>query len=666
MKMKTSLKNKLLIAFFLFTVVPLIILGSYSYFKSSNALQNATETELRTQGTSAATSINKTITSASSYIQLLSLDSRLPVVASGDSSNSQDVYNYLSTIQKQHSNEIEMLAISDAQGKEILNNITGKVNIDVSSREYIQKALSGTPSQSDVTVSKTTGKTVVFVAYPLKVNDKIVGTVIASIYSKNIYNDVSKIKNGSNGSAYMINSAGLIVYHPDSKKEFKTNIADINNSDLNTLFSKAKSGKAVSGSYTLNGVRKFVVITPTNNWFLVLTADYTEYMSSALLIRTITIIIIIICTLLSILIAYFGIANKIVTPIKSLEVLMTKAGDGDFTVHAEIRTKDELQTLGEYFNKMIKGQEHIIKNIRNFSEDLSASSEEISASSEEISSATEEIAAQVQQIADNSDRQNGLIVDTSEVLIELSSLVQIAQNKASTAKVNSDSTLKVAHAGRDEVEKTVAAINNISTSSDETKKVLDVLADLSIKISGITKTINDISEQTNLLALNAAIEAARAGEHGKGFTVVAEEVRNLSEQTSNGAQEISTLINKMTTLTKKAVDSMSSSKVAVEKGVLVANNTDKSFVNIISAIDQIATDINQIVDVTKNEVASSEEIVKLIDSVATMSEKNSSSSQQVAAATEEQASTIQNIATSSQQSAETAMDMNNLIEKYKI
>lgn len=664
--MKTSLKNKLLIALVLLTVIPLLTLGACSYFKSSNSLQNATETQLLTQGTDAAASINKTITSASSYIQLLSLDSRLPIVASGDISNSQEVYNYLSTIQKQNSSEIEMLCISNTSGIETLNSITGKVHIDVSSRQYIQKALSGVPSQSDVTVSKTTGKTVVFVAYPLKINNKIVGTIIGSIYSKDIYNDVAKINNDSNSSAYMINNAGLMVYHPDSAKQFKSNISGTNNSDLNTLFRKAKSGKTVSGYYTVSGVRKFAVITPAGSWFLVLSADYNEYMSSALLIRTITIIIIIIYTLLSILVSYFGIASKIVNPIKDLQTLMTKAGNGDFTVHAEIHTKDELQTLGEYFNKMIDGQEHIIKNIRNFSEDLSASSEEISASTEEISSATEEIAAQVQQIADNSDRQNGLIVDTSEVLIELSSLVQIAQNKAITAKVNSDSTLKVAHAGRDEVEKTVAAINNISTASDETEKVLDVLAELSSKISGITKTINDISEQTNLLALNAAIEAARAGEHGKGFTVVAEEVRNLSEQTSNGAQEISTLINKMTGLTKKAVDSMVSSKDAVEKGVLVANNTDKSFVNIISAIDQIATDINQIVDVTKNEVASSEEIVKLIDSVATMSEKTSASSQQVAAAAEEQASTIQNIATGSQQSAEMAINMNNLIEKYKI
>lgn len=662
--MKLGLKKKLIAAFFLFTTIPLTALGIFSYISTSSSMQTAVEHQLTSQSTNASQSINNKINSVSKYIEMLSLDNRLSSVASGDNKYSGEVYQYLSMLQKQNSNQIELLAVLDASGKEILNSQSENVNIDLSSRDYVKNALAGNPSTSEVLQSKTTGKTVIAIAYPLKNNDKIVGAVLTSIQLENICTDISKIKIGNSGYAYMIDKNGLIVYHPDSKKILKEKISDIKNNDLNSLIDNVKSGKQVQGYYTLNGVRKFAVLIPANNWFVVITADYNEYMSSAIWIKRITIIIMILFALISVLTAYFVIANKIVNPIKQLESLMTTAGKGDFTVKSQITTGDEIQVLGEYFNDMIEGQGHIIKNIRNYADELAASSEEVSASSQEISASTEEIASNIQQVAESAEHQNGLIVDVSEVLVQLSSLVQIAQSKASTAKNSSENTMNVAHDGRSKVEKTVDAIENISKSSYETERVLNLLEGLSKKVNGIINTINDISEQTNLLALNAAIEAARAGEHGKGFTVVADEVRKLSEQTNTGANEISSLIGEMTNLIGKAVESMNSGKKAVENGVSVVKDTDESFISIINAIEQIGKDIKQIVDVTKDEVASSDQIVKLIDSVASITEKTTANSQQVAAAVEEQAATSQNVAESVQQTSEMAISMDKLIEKY--
>ena len=88
-------------------------------------------------------------------------------------------------------------------------------------------------------------------------------------------------------------------------------------------------------------------------------------------------------------------------------------------------------------------------------------------------------------------------------------------------------------------------MNSISVESNETAKVLKTVNDLSLQVGGIVNTINAIAEQTILLALNAAIEAARAGENGKGFSVVAEEVRNLSEETNGKAKEITILVSEM-------------------------------------------------------------------------------------------------------------------------
>jgi methyl-accepting chemotaxis protein len=664
--MRTSLKNKLGLMFFIFIAVPLIVLGSFSYIRTSSLIQNTIEQQLENTTNQTAKLVNENISSVSKYVEMLSLDDRLVSIANGDEKNSPDVFDYLSQLQKQNSNQIENLLITNSSGKEIISSESEKSDIDLSDRDYVQKALKGNVTISEVIISKTTGKPVISIAMPLNLNDKVVGIIAATIKFEDISKYASNVKIGNNGYAYVIDKNGLLVYHPKTEKILKENILSDNNDQLKALFDKAKAGQTAEGYYTYDGVRKFVKFVPINNWFVVVTADYNEYMSPAATIKKFTIIITILSIIIAVFLSYMLSIKNIINPIKNLENLMTKAGDGDLTVRAEINTKDEIQTLGEYFNKMIEHQHDTIHNVRDASENLTASSEELAASNEEISATTEEITKTIEQVAENSQVQSNSVVEVSEVLVQLSSLVQISQSRALTAKNNSDHTMDTAEQGRNKIEETVAAIENISKASTETEGTLKVVQELSKKVSGIISTINNISSQTNLLALNAAIEAARAGEHGKGFTVVAEEVRKLSEETSVGANEISSLIGEMVTEIGKAVETMNSSKNAVENGVIIVKDTDKSFVSIIDAVKQISKDIKQIVDVTKDEVATSDKIINLINTVATITENNAASSEEVAASAEEQNTAIENVSASAEESSALAISLNNLVEKFII
>jgi methyl-accepting chemotaxis protein len=648
LSMQISLKNKLGLMFFIFIAIPLITLGVYSYTMTSRSLQYATEQQLREVSNETAEGINETIDSADKYVKILSSDEKMARVASGDSNYNLESYNYLQKIQKENSDIIESLIVTDVSGKGIISNTSEKYDTDFSDREYVQDALKSSKGISKtVLTSKVTGKPIIGIAHTLDIDNKVVGTVIALIPFESISKRASKVKIGNNGYAYMIDKNGLIVYHPKSDKI-------------------AKTGQAIEGYYTYDGVRKFVKFTPVNNWIVAVTADYNEYMASAINIRKVTIIIAVLSIIISVLLAYLLSIKNIINPIKDLEGLMTRAGEGDLTVRAKITTKDEIQTLGEYFNKMIEHQHNIIDNVRRGAIELEAASEELAASNEEISSTTEQITNTIQLVAENAQQQSNSIVETSEVLVQLASLVQIAQSRAITAKNNSKNTMDAAEQGRRKVKDTVEAVENISKSSSETEDRLKVLEGLSKKVNGIISTINDISSQTNLLALNAAIEAARAGEHGKGFTVVAEEVRKLSEQTNVGANEISLLVNEMVVEIGKAVDSMNIGKSAVENGVAIINDTDKSFISVITAVEQIAKDIQQIVDVTKDEVASSDKIVNTINTVATITETTAANSEEVAAAAEEQNAAIENVASSAQETSAMAISLHNLVEKFKI
>lgn len=664
--MKISLKTRLVSLFVVFISIPLISLGVFSYTLASGSMKDITEQELREMASQASEAIAQTVDSANKYIQVVSQNGTLARAAAGDNNVVYDAFNYLSKVQKDNSNLIEMLIVTDASGKGIISNENQSLNDSFSDREYVQNALKGSAAESEVVFSKTTNKPVVAIAFPLMLDNRVVGTIIGTVRFENISHHAAEIKVGENGYAYLIDRNGLLVYHPVSEKALNENIGDTDNSELKALVERMKSGETGEGYYTYDGKRKFVGFTPANNWTVAVTANYDEYMNPAIRIGRYTIITVVLALIISIIIVYFLTTFKIVNPIKTLERLMTKAGDGDLTVKADIKTKDEIQTLGEYFNKMIDHQSEIISHVRKQSEELAAASEEMSASAEEISASTEQITSNIEQVACNAQKQNDSIIETSKVLVQLSSLIQIAQNKALTAKNNSEHTMDAAQQGRLKVKETVEAIENINRVSTETEYTLQVLNELSKKVSGIINTINSISAQTNLLALNAAIEAARAGEHGKGFTVVAEEVRKLSEQTNVGANEISSLIKEMVIQIDKAVESMNSSKQVVENGVIVANDTDKSFISIINAVEQIVEDIEQVVDVTKDEVANSDQIVKLIDSVASITETTAVSSQEVASAAEEQSSVIQNLAAGSEQTSAMANSLYDLVEKFKI
>lgn len=664
--MKTSLKTKLIMMFLIFISVPIIALGTFSYMKTSKSMQLMTEDELRYVTTQTAESIDQTLSSVSKYIRILSQNENLVKAATGDEQFRDTAFRYLASVQKENSSEIEMLFITDDKGRGMISNKTSNANIDLSSRSYIKEALKGKVSQSDVIISKETKRPVVAIAYPLKLGSKVVGTVIGTIEFETISKQAAKVQIGENGYAYMINKDGVLIYHPIEEKIMKENLGETDNAELKAIVEEMKSGEPGEGYYTYEGVYKFTRFTPINDWVVAVTANYEEYMASAFAIRRNTIMIALISLVVAMISAYFMTTRNIIKPIRILEDLMIKAGNGDLTVRSNITTKDEIQRLGENFNEMINNQSNIISYVRKGSHELAASSDELAASSEQISASTEQIANSTGEVASDADVQNNLVIETSKVLVELSSLIQIAQSRANTAKSNSDETMNVAKKGRKNVNRTIEAIENINEVSSRTGDMLKVLNELSNKVGGIISTINNISEQTNLLALNAAIEAARAGEHGKGFTVVADEVRKLSEQTGMEANEISSLINEMVVQIDKAVESMELSTKVVENGVIVANETDKSFISIIEAVERISKDIERIVDVTKDEVANSDQIVKLIDSIATITESTAASSEEVAATTQEQSSIIQNLAATSEETSAMANSLNGLVEKFKI
>ncbi len=360
------------------------------------------------------------------------------------------------------------------------------------------------------------------------------------------------------------------------------------------------------------------------------------------------------------------LTRLITRPIQELNALMARAGDGDFTVHGHVTSQDEIGELVVSFNQMLEHQRMLVAQTRQTAEGLSEASDQLAASSEEVSATAEEIAKNIQTVAEEAETGNHSVIDVSKVLLEMSSLIQIAKSCANEAGKDSAMMQEAANSGKVTVAEAIRRMDNIKDKTHETEELINTLHAYSEQITVITDTITQIADQTNLLALNAAIEAARAGEAGKGFAVVAEEVRKLAEQSSQGATEVAELISKIAQGTEATVEATAQSRQQVEYGVEAVGQVAQALEKILDSIGRTAQNTTEIVKVTDDEVASSDRIVKMIHTVATGIETTAAHTEEVSAAIQETTATMETIAGSAEEMMAIAHELKQSVEKFVI
>ena len=209
-------------------------------------------------------------------------------------------------------------------------------------------------------------------------------------------------------------------------------------------------------------------------------------------------------------------------------------------------------------------------------------------------------------------------------------------------------------------------MDKIHGSVDDTAKVIQKLEERSKEIGQIIEVITGISDQTNLLALNAAIEAARAGEHGKGFAVVADEVKNLAEQSKESADKIANLIQQIQHDTTHAVEMMGKGTADVAEGISVVQVTGEGFKRIQQSIDQVTSQIQEISAVSEEMSASVEQVHASVDQVAQIVKEASTNTENIAAASEEQLASMEEITASSNSLSKMAEDLLAQMKQFKM
>lgn len=343
--------------------------------------------------------------------------------------------------------------------------------------------------------------------------------------------------------------------------------------------------------------------------------------------------------------------------------------EGDLTIEISKdykNRKDEIGILAGSFDKMILNLRTLLKRVTSISEQMAASSEELSATSDEVGSAAEQVGSSIQDVAAGSEEQSAQVEDTKQTVGVLNKQIENITDKSNDMIKQADYVGENISKGDSLVVDTIKKVNLVKRDSDKISAQINTLGDLSEEIGNIVEIINGISGQTNLLALNAAIEAARAGEAGRGFSVVADEIRELAEESTQATERISDIINDIQEQVYETVHEMDETNSVVDESVESIKETSNAFKEIDRASNSLQNLIKEITRSAEEMFANSNKVKNSIQEVASVSVHSSANAQEVAAASEEQIAATQEIVAGTKQLADMSEKLSEAVEKFKL
>ncbi len=322
-----------------------------------------------------------------------------------------------------------------------------------------------------------------------------------------------------------------------------------------------------------------------------------------------------VAVVLLILIGILQISRSINLQVTSLlSIIQQISQTNNVSLRAQLTGKNELVSIGEYFNRLLDKFENLISSTQDKSSQLSSST---SSMHNELASVMEQFKVQV----------NHTEAMASSINEMLGTLTQISES-TSTASQGVMQATENAITGRDVVKTTVSNIDALSTTLAESEASISSLNQHVDQIGNAVTIIQEIAEQTNLLALNAAIEAARAGEQGRGFAVVADEVRALASRTHDSTEEITKVVTAIQSQMSNVVSNITQCNAQGQETLVASQQLDDSLSQILSDMEEIKSNSEYIAGAIDQQNGVMEQVSSAVDELGSISERNMRSAEQ--------------------------------------
>ncbi len=365
-------------------------------------------------------------------------------------------------------------------------------------------------------------------------------------------------------------------------------------------------------------------------------------------------------------IAYL-ISRQISRPIHSMALAAQRIAEGELSAPPlAVNNRDEIGELAISFNTMTGNLRRLIGEVSQGVEHVAAAAEELTAGSEHIRGNAEQIAATAEQLAQGAQKQAQSLEENSKSFGELSDSVQHIAANAEMVSGTAVHAAELASNGNLRVQAVIGQMQSVGTTVSNLARAVEGLGTRSRKAGDIVGVITGIARQTNLLALNAAIEAARVGELGKGFGVVANEVRQLAEQSAASADQIAALIGSMQNDMNQVAELMEAGEREVADGIAAVRLAGDTFADIQQSVSEVAGQIEEVSAASEEMSAGTEQIAHSITVVSSIAVSASAGTEHVAQSASGQLSSMQEITASAQSLSVMAERLNQLIGKFKV
>ncbi|SNX52773.1 methyl-accepting chemotaxis protein [Thermoanaerobacterium sp. RBIITD] len=402
------------------------------------------------------------------------------------------------------------------------------------------------------------------------------------------------------------------------------------------------------------------------DWLYVIIVSEDAYLKPVARIRYVTIFTGILSLILAFLLSMIG-TKGITEPLIRLQKILSNISTGDLRTISDIKAgSPEIIDISNSVNNMVTNLRDIIIKINRIINGLNTYSEDFKNVSAISIAKTKEIFAHIKEISTGSEKQKVTIDETTNNILKIksvaNSMISNIEKTVSSAKVMNDTALT----GLQAIENVTENMKAINLSVEDTYNLFKRLVYNSKKINDIVDLIKNISKQTHLLSLNAAIEAARADEYGKGFSVVADEIRKLSNDSENAIGQASGLLSEILNEINGANIRIEKEKDAVTRGLLISEKAEDNFKDIYKNIKITKENIFELEDQIKKVIGHIDKIMSEALIVKEISTSFNQSTSDVEKNVDEEYETIINLERTTKDLIEYAELLNEVVKKFEV